>query len=290
VANPIRPASDHQAPKNRILKINRPQLSFFEGMPQRTCPNRRLPHPITMNFKSILSSTTVALALVGTAFAQQPSAQQILEGARISATLTKLDEGLSGNLKKNGANIPITLFLKGKDIQFQFSENKGPWRIFHMRIGDENFNLFEILNGKTTEFPTKKISEPIAGTDMTYEDLALRFFYWPNPKLEGNEDVGGQPCYKIRVDKPKGSAGKYEVVYVWVHTKFGAFMKIRGHDRNGGLVKEFQVEDVMKVADNVWTLRKMQVATCDPNNGGRRVSITDVAFDTPKKVGPRGVR
>ena len=67
-------------------------------------------------------------------------------------------------------------------------------------------------------------------------------------------------------------------------------MRIRGHDKNGGLVKEFQVEDIMKVADNVWTLRKMQVATCDPANDGRRVSITDVTFDSPKKVGPRGIR
>ncbi len=245
-----------------------------------------------MNFKSILPAAAVAMSLVSAmhAQAQQPTAQQILEGARISATLTKLDEGLSGNLKKSGSNIPITLFLKGKDIQFQFSEKKNDWRIFHMRIGDENFNLFEIINGKTTEFPAKKIVDPLAGTDLTYEDLALRFFYWPNPRLEGTEDVGGQPCYKLRVDKPKGSSGQYEVVYVWVHTKFGAFMRIRGHDKNGGLVKEFQVESVMKVADNVWTLRKMQVATCDPSNGGRRVSITDVTFDEPKKAALRGVR
>lgn len=239
-----------------------------------------------MNFKSI----ALALALCSHAAAQAPNAQQILEGARISATLTKLDEGLNGNLHKGSSNVPITLFLKGKDIQFQFSENKSPWRVFHMRIGDEAFNLFEIVNGKTIEFAAAKIIEPIAGTDLTYEDLALRFFYWPNPQLEGTEDVGGQPCYKLRIDKPKGSSGRYEVVYVWVHTKFGAFMRIRGHDKNGGLVKEFQVEEVMPVADKVWTLRKMQVATCDPNNGGRRVSITDMTFDAPKKAGPKGVR
>lgn len=244
-----------------------------------------------MNFKSMLPAAAFAISLVSsaTAQAQQPTAQQIIEGARMSATLTKLDEGLSGNLKKSGSNIPITLFLKGKDIQFQFSENKGPWRIFHMRIGEQNFNLFEIINGKTTEFSATKIVEPIAGTDLTYEDLAMRFFYWPNPKLEAEEDVGGQPCYKIRIDKPKGSSGRYEVVYVWVHRKFGAFMRIRGHDKNGGLVKEFQVEDVMKVADNVWTLRKMQVATHDPSSG-RRISITDMTMDTPKKAGIKGVR
>jgi hypothetical protein len=238
-----------------------------------------------MNFKSI-----IAAALISSAHAQEPSAQQILEGARISATLTQLDEGLSGNLRKSGNNVPITLFLKGKDIQFQFSENKGPWRGFHMKIGDENFALSEIVNGKMQKFPAGKIVESIAGTDLTYEDLALRFFYWPNPVLEGKEDVGGQLCYKLRVDKPRGADGRYEVVYVWVHTKFGAFMRIRGHDKKGGLVKEFEVEDVMKVSDNVWTLRKMQVATCDPANGGRRVSITDVTFDTPKKIAPRGVR
>ena len=238
-----------------------------------------------MNFKSI----ALAAALVTGAAAQQPNAQQILEGARISATLTKLDAGLSGQLRKGGASTPITLFLKGKDIQFQFSENKGPWRIFHMQIGDKDFNLYEIVNGKTLEFPAAKIVQPIANTDLTYEDLALRFFFWPDPVLEATEDVGGQSCYKLRIDKPKGSSGRYEVVYVWIHTKFGAFMRIRGHDRSGGLVKEFQVEDIMKVEGNVWTLRKMQVATCDPASG-RRISITDVTFDTPKKAGPRGVR
>lgn len=272
-------------PKRRILKIKPANRRFFEGIHRNACPNGQFLYSIPMNFKSI----AVALALVSTAHAQVPNAQQILEGARISATLTRLDEGLSGNLRKSGANTPITLFLKGKDIQFQYTENNGPLRIFHMRIGDQDFNLFEIINGKTVAFPAAKIVEPIAGTDLTYEDLALRFFYWPNPQLEGQEDVGGQTCYKLRIDKPKGSPGRYEVVYVWVHAKFGAFMRIRGHDKNGGLVKEFEVEDIMKVADNVWTLRKMQVATCDPASG-RRLSITDVTFDSPKKAGPRGIR
>jgi hypothetical protein len=240
-----------------------------------------------MNFKPTALAIFLLAALP--AFAQQPDPKAILEGARMSATLTKLDEGLSGNLRKGSQKTPVTLFLKGKDIQFQFSENNGPWRGFHMHIGDEAFNLSEVVDGKMRKLPPDKLVAPIGGSDLTYEDLALRFFYWPNPKFEGQEDVGGQPCYKIRIDKPKGSAGRYEVVYVWVHTKFGAFMKIRGHDKSGGLVKEFQVEDIMQIAKDTWTLRKMQVATHDPANG-RRISITDVTFDSPKKAGPRGLR
>ena len=241
-----------------------------------------------MNFKPFLA-TIFLIATVLPAAARQPDAKAILEGARMSATLTRLDEGLSGNLRKGRDRTPVVLFLKGEDIQFQFKENNGPWQIFHMRIGDAEFNLFEIVDGKTRAFAPEKLVQPIAGTDLTSEDLALRFFYWPNPKFEGEENVGGQPCYKIRIDKPRGAAGRYEVVYVWVHRKFGAFMKIRGHDKNGGLVKEFQVEDIMQIAKDTWTLRKMQVATHDPATG-RRVSITDVTFDSPKKAGPRGLR
>ena len=239
-----------------------------------------------MNFKPTV--LTILLLASQAAPAQQPDAKAILEGARMSATLTKLDEGLSGNLRKGNQKTPVTLFLKGKDIQFQFSENGKDWRGFHMRIGDTAFNLSEIIDGKMVNFPAAKLVSPIAGTDLTYEDLALRFFYWPNPKLEGLENVGGESCYKIRINKPNGTAGRYEVVYVWVHTKFGAFMKIRGHDQNGGLLKEFQVEDIMQIAKDVWTLRKMQVASHDPASG-RRLSITDVAFDSPKKAGPRGL-
>ncbi len=238
-----------------------------------------------------LKPTLLALALIAApaAHGQQPDAKAILEGARISATLVKVADGLSGNLRRGNVKTPVTLFLRGKDIQFQFSENGSPWRVFHMRIGDEKFNLFEMINGKTQNFPPEKLVMPIAGTDLTYEDLALRFFYWPNPKLEGEENVGGETCYKIRVDKPKGTAGRYEVVYVWVHKKFGAFMKICGHDKSGGLVKEFQVEDIMQISKDVWTLRKMQVATHDPATG-RRISITEMTFDAPNKAGPRGLK
>jgi hypothetical protein len=221
--------------------------------------------------------------------AQAPDAQRILEGARLAATLTQLDEGLQGHITHNRRRIPITLFLRGKDIQFQFTEPGGPLRVFHMRLSDRSYDLFEIINGKTVNFPPQKLIEPIAGSDLTYEDLALRFFYWPNPRLEGVENVGGQQCYKLRLNKPRGAAGRYEAVYVWVHTKYGAFMRIRGHDARGGLVKEFQVEKVMPIGNDVWTLEQMQVATHDPASG-RRLSITSVNLNKPTKRSLRGLR
>jgi len=236
-----------------------------------------------------LKIAALAAVSICSPFLHAQDAQQILEGARLAATLTTVEEGLSGNLTAKGkANVPVTLFLKGANIQFQFDENRtNDWRVFHMRLNDNAYDLFEIKDGKTTKFPDEKIVEPIAGTDLSYEDLALRFFYWPNPILEGKEEVDGQLCYRLRINKPKGAAGRYETIYVWVHTKFGAFMKIKGHDKGGELLKEFQVLKVMEIGNGVWTLQKMQVSSY---SGGKRSSITDVVFDTPKKAGPKGLK
>lgn len=243
-----------------------------------------------MNFKRIV--TLVLFALCPWLMAQEEGVdpRAVLEGARMSATLTQLDEGLTGHLRSDGGKVPVTLFLKGEDIQFQFAEDGGSWQIFHMRIGDERFQLFEIVDGRTRRFDREKLVSPVAGTDLTYEDLAMRFFYWPDPELMGVEEIGGQECYKIRVRKPAQAEGRYEVVHVWVHTKFGAFMRICGYNAAGKLLKEFQVEDVMKVDDNIWTLRKMQVSTYNEESG-RRSSITDLTFDKPnKRKALRGLR
>lgn len=236
--------------------------------------------------KPLLTLAGILAFTCSTLFAEEPDANRILEGARLSAALTKLDDGLKGHLSNNDKKVPIQIFLKGKDIQFQFFENK-VWRVFHLRLNDDQYELFEIIDGKTIIFPRAKLTESIAGTDLTYEDLALRFFYWPDPKLEGIEKVGTEDTYKLRLDKPAGAAGNYFAVYLWVHNKYGAFMKIHGHAKNGDLLKEFLVEDVMKVTDEVWTLRKMQVSSY---KGGRRSSITDMVLEKPAKEELKGLR
>lgn len=64
-------------------------------------------------------------------------------------------------------------------------------------------------------------------------------------------------------------------------------MKIHGHAKNKDLLKEFLVEDVMKVTDEVWTLRKMQVSSY---KDGRRNSITDMVLEKPAKEELKGLR
>ncbi len=213
----------------------------------------------------------------------------ILQGARMSAALVNLPDGLTGTVSKGKTKVPVTLHMRGKDIQFVLQDTD---ERFHLRLGDAELDLFSITAGKTSRFPASKLTGAIRDTDVTYEDISLRFLYWPNAKLEGDEKVGMFDCHKIKVEKPKAVSSRYAAVYVWVSKQHGAFVKVQGYEAGGGLVKEFQVQDVMRLDKDTWGLRKMQVSTHNPANG-RRLSISQVMFDRPaagKTPSPGGMR
>lgn len=230
--------------------------------------------------KRLIFSFLAIAACISGAVAQ--SASQIIERARIGATLQSTD--LSGQISKGRNKTPVTLFLRNQDIQFTTGAGK---ERFHMRLGDGKHELFEMDDkGKQGAFPKGKLSQSIAGSDLTYEDLSLRFFYWPNPKLEGEERVDIHNCWKIRLNNP-GKSGDYAVMYVWIHKEYGAFMKIEGFDRQGKQLKQFTVDEVMKLPDGGYTVKKVQVSSY---KDGRRSGVSSLEFDKPKKAGPQGLR
>jgi Outer membrane lipoprotein-sorting protein len=239
--------------------------------------------------KSLLSVLSLVIGLSSFCQAQQPTAEEIIAGAKMSAILQQAD--LTGSMSNSRAKVNIALFLRNQDIQFQYWEGKD-WKKFHMQMNDDKCRLLEMVNGKQQDFPTSRIAMPIAGTDLTFEDLAMRFFYWKKPVLEGVERVGTHNCWKIRLNNP-GVGGAYQVMYVWVHQKYGAFMKIEGFNREGKILKRFEVTDVMSIKSatgaSVYTLKQMNVSTLNPSNG-RSVSLTKLIFEEPKMLAPKGPR
>lgn len=227
----------------------------------------------------IFSSILIACNLASTATAEvDAKAERIVKGVRLATKLQQND--LNGTLRKNGKRTPIGLFLRGKDIQFQYKKNK-QWQIFHMRLNQNNFDLFEIINGKNVKFATQKLSQPIMGTDLTYEDLAFRFLYWPNAQIVGEDTIKLQKCHKIRLINP-GEGGKYDIVYLWVHQKFNALMQVVGYNKNGKILKRFHVTELMKV-DKGQTLKKMNVETFNPATE-KAVGITYLELEKPKPI------
>lgn len=213
-------------------------------------------------------------------------AEKILATTRYAATM-QTQQDLHGFMSKNGKRTPVSLFLRNENIQFHYKV-KGKDHRFHMRLKDDYYDLLEIVGGKTKAFSSKKISENINGTDISFEDLSMRFLYWKNASVIGNEKVNGQLCYKLRLENPTKRSGKYDIVYVWVHKKYGAMMKMVGYNAAGKPLKQFLVTDVMRIGKE-YTLRKMRVDTIDAQSN-KAVGLTYLEFKKAKKAKERKTR
>ena len=103
-------------------------------------------------------------------------------------TVLQKEQTLTGVLRKGAKKVPLNLFLRGKDIQFTLN---GGAEGFHLRLKENDQEFWDINNGKAKRFLANKIGASIAGTDVTYEDLALKFLYWPNPQHAGKLKKSG---------------------------------------------------------------------------------------------------
>lgn len=225
-----------------------------------------------------------AFACIAPLHAQQPDAEAMIRGIRLSATLQQM--ALDGNIRKDGQkDTPVQLFVEKNNMQFRLSNGER----FHIRMGDESAELLTVQdNGATQRFPDSRLVLPIGGTDVTYEDLTLRFLYWPGAKLEGEEKIDGEDCYRVRINNP-GKQGAFGAVYVWVHKKYGAFWRIKAYGRNGKPIKQFQVSKVMQIPGGKgYTIERMQISTLKEDE--RVASITYLDFKKPAAAGPKGPR
>lgn len=213
-------------------------------------------------------------------------ADKILATTRYAATM-QTQQDLHGYMSKNGKRTPLSLFLRNENIQFSY-QVKGKDNRFHMRLKEDHYDLLEIKGGKTTGFSDAKLSQNINGTDVSYEDLSMRFLYWKDTKLEGEEKVNGQLCYKLRLNNPSKTAGKYRIVYVWVHKKYGAMMKLIGYNAAGKPLKQFLVTDLMRMGKE-YTLRTMRVSTVDAKSN-KTTGITYLEFKKAKKAATKKTR
>lgn len=205
-----------------------------------------------------------------------PDPYTVLANARYVTTLTKND--LSGKLKKGGHEVPVQLYMRGKDIQMQYQPGKGQdWKGIHLQLNDDKCDLFNVQGQKSTKFADSKIGQDISGTDLSYEDLSLRFLYWPDPEIVGQEKIKLQDCYIVEVYNPDLNQGNYAVCRLWIHKKAAALMKVKAFDKKGKHVKTFEVSDLMKVKGD-YVMEKMKVERIKDD---RVTSISYLIFDNP---------
>ena len=206
------------------------------------------------------------------------NADQILELVRLSQALQNND--LSARLTKSRTTIPTGISMRKGSIYFKF---KNPDEILQLQLGDKGATLSrETRAGKGPVAPAD-YGKPIRGTDVTLEDLSMRFLYWPKPVKLKDQIVRFKKCWVLRVVNPNRT-GPYQTVRIWVHQASGALLQMEGFGwkPSSKPIKRFRVTRVQKV-DKTWILREMVVETLDPKTG-KRLGDTKLQVRSPKKV------
>ncbi len=207
----------------------------------------------------VLLLWTVAM-VGGSLCAQVPvglDADRILELARSSYVLQ--DHELQGKLRQDRKTTSFRLTMQEGMIRFKFDN---PQQIIHLEIHDEGSLMREVVAGSDAPVAPGRYSEAVRGTDMCYEDLAMRFLYWPNPRYLGDEKVSKADCWKLLVKNP-GKVGPYSHVVLWIDKGSGGLAQMLGLDESGKVLRRFLVRKVQKI-DGAWVLKEMRIERFSP--------------------------
>jgi outer membrane lipoprotein-sorting protein len=204
------------------------------------------------------STFVISLALIiSTSAVPPPSAKEILESVRMLETRQQLD--LAGQLRQNDTVIPFHISQNGPLIRYSFTD---PDEVLELRLSESGSRLDLVTDEGAQKFPPEKLGEKVHGAGVTYEDLALKFLYWPDGRVLGDETVHARSCWKLQLTAPSRDS-QYANVFLWVDKKSGALMRMEGYDASGRLVKRFEVVSTQKI-DNRWFLKQMRVEEMQP--------------------------
>lgn len=210
--------------------------------------------------------------------AQPRTAEEILRIVRLSYALQ--NHKMNGQLRDDatGRVEPLTLTMEDQVMRFLFKNP--PKEIVHLDLNTTPATLYQVREGGSGEVPKEQLDDRVRGMDFNYEDLSLRFLYWPRPQLMGETRVSGQKCWIVRVTNP-GRDGPYYVVDIYVHQGSGGAAKMEAYDRNSKVIKKYQVTKVQKV-DNATVLKELRIESINSINGEVK-GRTYMTMDNPEK-------
>ena len=203
----------------------------------------------------------------------QLTADEVLKLVRYSYTL--YDRDFTGVLRMGLVKkVPFIMSLKPESIRFIFND---PSQVVLLDTKNSSFALYEGIGGaQLKSVDPAKFDDSIRGTDVTYDDLSMRFLYWPNAKIVRIDKTKGRESWLVRVRNPT-SAGAYSTVDVWLDKASGGMIKMIGYNSGGRPIRRFEVLHGKKFGD-VWMVDEMRIETVSPSAGGHVTSSTRMSI------------
>jgi len=183
-----------------------------------------------------------------------PDPAAILKTVRVAQSAQ--EQSLDGRLRTGARAIPFKLGLAGNTVRWDFSN---PPQTLLLRLGDRDARLEEIGKGGSQKVTAARFDDKVRDSDVSYEDLSMRFLYWPNAKVEGEQTMLLQKCWIVRVEPPAKDASQYSSVKLWIGKNSGALLQAEAHGADGRLARRFKVISGHSLGGGVWMLKQMRI-------------------------------
>lgn len=236
------------------------------------------PSTISRFFMAVCLAFTVSATHVS-AQAKAVNAEEVLKKVRMSQALQ--DHDLLGTIRNQntGKAERFALTMRQDLIRFRFDN---PPQILSLNLQDKGSKMVETLQGKESEVSTKRGGEGIRDFDLNYDDLSMRFLYWPNPQFVAMQKIKSLDAYQIRVYNPDQTA-PYKAVEVWIGEDSGAMLRMQAYNKDFKIIKRYEVISGRKLDDGTWMLKEMRIESLEPGTN-KALSRTSMEVDKAQKI------
>jgi hypothetical protein len=211
--------------------------------------------------KKLVVVALLVFCLIPLLSVAQEDANAILE--QIRSAQAEISRPLSGRLRpENGDPIPFQLQLKGPEFDYKFSN---PAETIKLQLNENSSLLTDEKGTGQQVLSGSRLSQPVRGTDISYEDLSLRFIYWKNAKFEGEQRVRTITCSIVLV-QPSSRNTEYGSVRLWIAKDRGALIKAEGYNWDGKPIKRFEVISAQQVEGKT-IFKQIRIERLDPQSG-----------------------
>lgn len=230
-----------------------------------------------MKRRQVLSAAALFAGRALPAAPTPTTGEEVLKLVRWSQALQNLKQ-LKGQLRKDGSRYPLELSMTQGVIRFVF---RNPNEILNLELGDRGAQLTRITAGARTEVSKANASALIRNTDLSFEDLSMRFLYWPGAQIVSKDSIMFQKCWQVRVTSPDRN-DPYQTVDIWVGKSSGAMMRMDAFNAQGRKVKQFLVRKVQDSPKGEGCiLKQMRVESFNPEDG-KAMGQTYIEIDKPE--------
>lgn len=205
--------------------------------------------------KTRFLAAAAALCLSGFAGAEEkPDAGEILRSVR--AAQTAQQQSMKGKLRTGWKSVPFTLTMSGNTVRWDFTD---PPQTLQLRLGEKSAQFEEIGAGGARKVAAARYDDKVRDTDISYEDLSMRFLYWTDATVEGDAVMLLNQCWIVRVEPPAKNESQYSAVKLWIAKNNGALLQAEAFGHDGKLARRFKVVSGQSLGDGLWMLKQMRI-------------------------------